>query len=106
MTVEGQMLRPCRIHLLALLMMCVLVPAAWGQPQTQEQAAPIMETESSKMEHMADAMKMEMQMMSRWSGPALAACITFGVLIAIALVLFIVLEIQWIRLLNRRIKSP
>lgn len=35
----------------------------------------------------------------------MAAGIAFGVLLAAALVLFIILEVQWIRLASARIKS-
>ena len=57
------------------------------------------------MESMADMCRMMMQREMQYLPYRMAGAISVGVLLAVALVLFIVLEIQWIRFYNLRIKS-
>ena len=57
------------------------------------------------MESMADMCRMMMQREMQQLPYRMAALIAVGVLLGVALVLLIILEVQWIRFWNLRIKS-
>jgi hypothetical protein len=86
--------------------------ASKATADTTDQAMPPMGAESSDMSGMAAAMKsmadmcrmmMDREMQSR--PYVMIAGSVLGTLVFVALVLFVVLEIQWIRLLAVRIKT-
>lgn len=68
------------------------------------QASPEMREMASSLKSMADMCQMMMQREMRSRPYWIAAIAVVGTLLALALVLFIVLEIQWIRLFGLRVK--
>ena len=73
-------------------------PARTGQQSEMQEMAQAMES-------MADMCRMMMQREMQYLPYRMAALIAGGILLTIALVLFIVLEVQWIRFWNLRIKT-
>ena len=74
-------------------------------PAPMEQASPEMREMASAMKSMADMCRMMMEQQMESRPYLLTAGLSVGSLLVISLVLFIVLEVQWIRFWSIRIKT-
>jgi len=99
----------CWTGLVAIVISSASVSVAQEQeepPMDQMgQASPEMQEMARSMKSMADMCQMMMQREAQLRPYWMAAACIVGALLAVALVLFIVLEVQWIRFWNLRIKT-
>jgi hypothetical protein len=70
-----------------------------------DEASPEMQEMARSMKSMADMCQMMMQREAQLRPYWVTAACVVGALLAIALVLFIILEVQWIRFWNLRIET-
>lgn len=78
---------------------------ATNGPAQSGMDSPAMDRMAESMTSMADMCRMMMEKEMKNAPLKLGALVTVGALLAVALVLFIVLEVQWIRFWNLRIKT-
>jgi len=99
----------CRTGLVALVIGSASAAVAQEQeepPMDQMgQASPEMQEMARSMKSMADMCQMMMQREAQLRPYWVTAACIVGALLAIALVLFVILEVQWIRFWNLRIKT-